>query len=148
MASARILVLMMLTGVTACVAPHPRQADDLANLAGSSWRFVELYGTPVQLPSIPSNRQPLLAFDARGRVFGSDGCNRVLGSYTVEKDRISMSGMAGMQMACLKTGPVTRRLQDALAGTQRWQLDGGLLALYGAAGQTLAILDRLPNSAL
>jgi copper homeostasis protein (lipoprotein) len=140
-------MLLTAAALAAC-AVKPQPAAEADDLAGTSWRFVELYGAPVQLPAITGTRQPLLVFNGRGRVFGSDGCSRVLGSYTITRDRIAMNGMAGTQMACLNTGSAARHFREALTATQRWHLDGGLLALYGAGGQTLAILERQPRRTL
>lgn len=145
MVSTRVAVVMVLgtAGLAACASAPPQVADD--GLAGTSWRFVELYGAPVPPPDTPEAREASLAFDAHGRIFGSDGCNRFLGSYTVEKDQISLTEMAGMQMACLST---PQRLSDALKSADHGRLDGVLLTLYGASGQTLAILERLPPKTL
>jgi heat shock protein HslJ len=146
MASTHVPVFMLLAALTAAGAAGGPPAPD--GLAGTSWRFVELYGTAVQLPAAPSARQAVLVFNGRGRVFGTDGCTRVLGSYTLDRDRINMSGMAGTQMPCVRPQPSTARLQEALRATQRWQMDGGLLVFYGQGGRMLALLERLPARTL
>lgn len=143
MVSTRLSVLMVLAAVAAAACAHvqpPPVADDA--LAGTAWRFVELYGAPVTSPSSPENREAQLAFGAHGRLYGSDGCNRLLGSYTLDNDQLTLSEIAGMQMVCLDIS--ARRLTDALKDAEHGRIEGSLLTLYNNGGQTLAILERLP----
>lgn len=144
MFSTRIAAVMVLAAaaLAACKSLPPPLPDD--DLAGTSWRFVELYGAPVSTPESPDAREAALSFGDHGHIFGSDGCNRTLGSYTLEKDQITFREMAGMQMACLSTQDSTRRLNEALKNAEHGSIDGTLLTLYGASGQTVAILERRP----
>jgi putative lipoprotein len=41
-------------------------------------------------------------------VSGSDGCNRISGSYDLKGDAVTFGQMAGTQMACLDTGESER----------------------------------------
>jgi len=144
MVYARIAAVMVLAAalLAACASAPPPVPDD--DLAGTSWRFVELYGAPVTTPSSPEAREAELSFGNHGHLFGSDGCSRMLGSYTLEKDQITLREMAGMQMACLSTQESTRRLNEALKDAEHGSIEGTLLTLYNASGQTLAILERMP----
>ncbi|MBO1902174.1 META domain-containing protein [Leucobacter weissii] len=44
--------------------------------------------------------EPHLVFDEDGRFSGSDGCNRVMGSWRVDGDRIDLGEMASTMMYC------------------------------------------------
>jgi heat shock protein HslJ len=134
---------LVAAALAACATRAPPPAAE-NGLAGTVWRFVELYGTPVTSNLSPESREASLAFNAHGRLYGSDGCNRLLGSYTVQGDEISFSGMAGTQMACLPSQQSTRRLPDALMGAEHGRIDSGILTLYSRSGQAVAILERLP----
>lgn len=144
MLSTRIPAVMVLAtlAVAACVSGQRQQqaADD--GLAGTAWRFVELYGAPVTTPSSPAARDAQLSFGDHGRIFGSDGCNRLMGTYTLDNGQITLREMAGTQMVCLDSS--ARRLADALKDAEHGSIEGTLLTLYGSGGQTLAILERLP----
>ena len=44
--------------------------------------------------------QPNLVFDAEGGVTGTDGCNRLVGSWSVDGDEVVLSDIASTLMAC------------------------------------------------
>ena len=69
-------------------------------LEGREWVLTELLGEPVS--GSKDRPAPSLYFDgSRGRVAGSDGCNRLMGSYRLlERDSIEFGQLAGTLMAC------------------------------------------------
>lgn len=144
MLSIRIPAVMVLAAlaVTACASGRRQVQIVDDDLAGTAWRFVELYGAPVTTPTSPDARDAQLSFGDHGRIFGSDGCNRLMGTYTLDNDQITVREVAGTQMVCLNTS--ARRLSDALKDAEHGSIEGTLLTLYGSGGQTLAILERMP----
>jgi putative lipoprotein len=54
-------------------------------LEGTYWRAIELAGKST--PTQDSAREAHLQFQAQGRVSGSDGCNRMTGTYQPNGDR-------------------------------------------------------------
>jgi heat shock protein HslJ len=155
MASIRGLLVAVLATVvsTACAthgAEHPLQGPSSTlswtgasnPLARTSWRFVELYGTPVRASSSAIRRRPQLAFDAGSRVFGSDGCNRLMGSYTIKQDRVLLGAMSGTQMACPDQGLGERHFREALMSAKYGTVEHGVLVVYGGTGRPLALLER------
>jgi heat shock protein HslJ len=78
---------------------------------------------------------------AGGRVTGSGGCNRLMGSATISGDGISFTGLATTRMAC--PGPVMaqeKAFLDALMAARTFRLEAGSLSLQDAAGNELARL--------
>jgi heat shock protein HslJ len=121
------------------------QAGDLPSLVGPTWVAVELAGMPV--PAEPASGQPAIAFVANGRVAGTDGCNRVSASYTLNGERITFGPMIATRMACPGSDEVERRFAGALAGTSGWRIANGRLEFYGATGTPLAIFAVRPAAA-
>src|SRR5262245_1652502 len=76
----------------------PLTAGGSRPLEGTYWRVTELAGKPT--PKQNPETEAQLQFQ-KGRVFGSDGCNRVTGSYQLNGDRVTFSQMAGTMMACI-----------------------------------------------
>ena len=101
---------------------------------------MELAGAPV--PSLPASREAHLAFQPGGRVSGSDGCNRITGSYTLKGEGVTFGQIAGTQMACPDTADVAGRFHSALKGTSHWRIVGSRLELFGATGKPLAVFER------
>ena len=86
-------------------------------LAGARWKLVELNGKPAE--AYDNQPEPYLLFDpegAQGRISGSDGCNRLIGSYTLQGGRIGFSQLGSTMMLCPKGDAQARALAQALAG--------------------------------
>jgi copper homeostasis protein (lipoprotein) len=119
----------------ACGAPF-----EAAPLAMTGWRAVELGGRPV--PAVDPGRAPHLVFEARGRLAGSDGCNRVAGTYQLDRDTVTFGPLAATRMACPDTADVERAFAEAVNGTRRWRILGDRLDLFDATGARVARFAR------
>jgi heat shock protein HslJ len=105
------------------------------------WKATELDGKPV--PAAQSTREVHIILGGSGRVGGSDGCNRIIGSYTLTGDGIKFGALAGTQMACPDTADTERGLRKALSGAARWSIAGDRLDLLDATGGRLAQFEAL-----
>lgn len=79
--------------------------------------------------------KPHLEFTADGAVRGSDGCNRIATTYTVEGDRIELASFASTLKACMG-------VDDWLRGIRAAELDGDLLIVLDSSGGRLGELPR------
>ena len=131
-------VSMMLRRVGGGQTPPTAPGANLP-LEATYWKAVELAGKPT--PSQNPNREAHLVFQAGGRVSGSDGCNRMIGSYEWKGDGITFGQMAGTQMACTDAAEVERGFRDALKGASRLRIAGDRLELLDATGARLAVLE-------
>jgi len=94
------------------------------------WLLDEVYGTPVPNSAIALN------FDTGNVLWGSDGCNRLSGTWKVSGSLLSLS-YANTLMACLDTSAAAR-LPLALSSVRGWSLTSNRLSLLDSAGRTLA----------
>jgi heat shock protein HslJ len=106
------------------------------------WAAVEIAGEPVT--GADPMRGPHLMFQPGGRVAGSDGCNRVTGTYELKGDAITFGLVASTMMACPDIGTADRRFRDALQNASRWAIAGDSLELLDAAGRPLARFEARP----
>ena len=114
----------------------PASQKQNSPLEGTYWKATELAGkpTPAQDPASEAH----LTFQA-GRVSGSDGCNRITGSFQLTGERVTFGQMAGTQMACVNAGARTEGpFRDALNKAARLTISGDRLELFDAAGTPLA----------
>jgi heat shock protein HslJ len=134
-ARARALVVFfgLMTAVAAARAQKPTYGTPLE---GTYWRAIELAGKPA--PPQDPKREAHLLFDAAGRVSGSDGCNRVTGSYQRKGDAITFGQMAATRMACVNTAAVEEAFRSALKSASRFTIAGDRLELFDAAGTRVA----------
>ena len=79
-----------------------------------------------------------MQFQAQGRVSGSDGCNRIAGTYELNGDRVTFGQMAGTQMACLNPSGTEGPFRAALKNASRLVRGGDRLELFDATGARLA----------
>ena len=123
--------------VSTSQANGARGAGDQASrpLEGTYWKTVELAGKPVSASE--PRREAHLQFQA-GRVSGSDGCNRIAGSYQRNGDGLTFRQVAGTQMACLNPAGTEAPFRAALSRSTHLALEGDRLQLFDAAGTQLA----------
>ncbi|WP_405474300.1 META domain-containing protein [Paenarthrobacter ilicis] len=101
----------------------------LAGCAGSgSSPFVGVWGEPGNL------QEPSLDLHTDGSISGTDGCNRLMGSWK-EEAKTATFGLASTRMACpgidaWLSGAATARIQE-----------DGKLAVFGQDGQQIGTLD-------
>ena len=110
-------------------------AQSPSPLEGTHWRVVELAGKPA--PKQDPEREAHLQFEA-GRVSGSDGCNRLTGSFQLKGDRVTFGQMAGTMMACVDSSGTEEPFHAALKNATRLTLTGDRLELFDTAGKRLA----------
>lgn len=111
--------------------PLTSQIAQSGSLSGS-WRLVNMtLSEPT--PMIPLPTTELTADFSDGRISGSGGCNRFMGSYQTQGEQLSVSPLASTFKAC--ESPIldqeTRYLM-ALQGAQQYEIDnqGQLIISY------------------
>jgi heat shock protein HslJ len=114
----------------------PSTAGGERPLEGTYWRAIELAGTPtpIQDPKLETHLQ----FQAKGRISGSDGCNRINGTYRAKDDQIKFGGLAATRMGCLKPSGTEGPYRGALKSASRFAISGDRLELFDATGTRLA----------
>lgn len=116
-------------------------------LEGRTWvleALADAQGTlanPIQGTTID------LSFDPRGRISGSDGCNRYLSGFARAKASLSFGPIATTRMACTATdgrAEQARDYADLLGRVRAYRIEDGRLLLLDAKGATLARLRAAP----
>lgn len=78
---------------------------------------------------------PNLTFTEDGNVSGTDGCNRLTGSWTAEGDTVDLGTMASTLMACAD-------VDTWLSGARTATVDGDTLVVRDEGGSEIGTLDR------
>lgn len=126
-----MLACLALTAAPAAFAQAP------SNLSGH-WR-TDAIGA-ARLPATP---HPDITFGAEGRAYGSSGCNRFMGGFTLDGAALRFDPIAGTRMACEPPAmEVEQRFLDALAAVRGWRLEGPALLLTDGTGATVLRLLR------
>jgi heat shock protein HslJ len=106
-------------------------------LEGTYWKAIELDGRPVPLRD--SNRDVYLVLQERGRVYGSDGCNRVAATYELKKTSVKFGDLAATRMACIDAGGIDVAFREALKSARRLAVAGEHLELFDAKNRRVAV---------
>lgn len=107
--------------------------DPMALLAGN-WTVTEAAGTASS-----DAWKPEMTITPDGRIFGSGGCNRIMGSLTLTGEGLSVGPLASTMMACPEPVMAAERaFLGALGRADRFDLDeDGTLRLLAADGVIL-----------
>jgi heat shock protein HslJ len=74
-----------------------------------------------------------------GRLSGSDGCNRITGTYQVKGNALSFGQTAATGIACIDTAAdVERAFRGALKSAARFTISGDRLELFDGTGNRVA----------
>ena len=84
--------------------------------------------------------QPTLTFDEAGKVSGTDGCNGIGSSYTIEHDVARIERFVSTMMAC-------PGVDDWLRGVAEVRLSGEELTVVNSAGEEIGTLQRASSTA-
>jgi len=114
-------------------------------LEGPYWKAIELAGKPM--PAQDPQRGAHLQFEAGGRVSGSDGCNRLTGTYQWSGDRLTFGQMAGTQMACLNTADTEEAFRNALKNVARFTINADRLEFFDLRKTRLAVFSATTEPA-
>ena len=129
-------VSIMLRRVGTGQTPSPNPAATKP-LEGTYWRAIELAGKPT--PAQDVKREAHLLFQADNRVSGSDGCNRITGTYQRKGNDVTFGPSAATRMACIDSAAeVERAFHDALKRAMRMTIVDDRLDLFDAAGNRVA----------
>lgn len=117
------------------VADYLIAHDSTSALSGEEWVIEDIAGAGVIDDSHAS-----LQFLAEGRLAGSGGCNRLIGSYTVNGDSLSIAQAGTTMMACAPAlMNQEQKLLELLPEITNYAIDktGGLV-LTTKSGQSIA----------
>ena len=125
----------LLAGCETMPKTTAESTENLQLLQNRTWIATQIGNTVIQT-SPQARNIPSIQFDeATKRVSGADGCNRIMGSYTVGRDTLTLSQLATTRMACINNSAVPQQFQEALAKVTHYQV----------FGKTLKLLDRHGN---
>lgn len=115
-----------------------KKAENLTLLQNKTWVLTHIGATEFK-PEPTAHNVPSILFEpVTQQVSGSDGCNRIMGSYTIKGHKLNLSQLATTQMMCQNTMETADQYNRALSK----------VAGYHVYNQTLRLLDSYGNPVL
>lgn len=111
-------------------------------LRNTYWKLVRLEGAPVPVAEGQTEPHLILASDEL-RVSGSGGCNRVMGSFELDGDRIRFNQVASTMMACADGMDIEQRFLKSLESVERLRISGSHLDVLDAGGAVVARFEAV-----
>jgi len=109
------------------------QTGSLEKLENTRWELIEIAGEPVS--ALPGSPPPGFRLNPQGKSLrGFGGCNRIMGSYTLEGDRLSFGPIATTRRFCEESQGLEDRFVQAIEQVRTFKLNGDILELYGEYG--------------
>lgn len=131
---------MMGRRATFALLALPLAARAQPSPVGVAWR-----ADRIGQAEIWGDRRPELNLDADGAAYGTGGCNRFTGRYTLEGARLTFAPLAASRMACAgPLGELEERFFAALGEVRGWRIAQGRLVLTGENGSALLRFTRAP----
>ncbi|MBO9634114.1 MAG: META domain-containing protein [Chitinophagaceae bacterium] len=112
--------------IAACNSSMNATGGTSHKLEGSSWKLTGLSTITGELPKTP--REVTMRLDT-GRVYGSGGCNRYFGAYTLNGSSLKFNGVASTKMFCQGAMEVEDGLMQSFNNTDGYFISGKRLAL-------------------
>ena len=135
----RTALLCVIALLGACSTPEPA-GDPEARLENTYWKLMLLDDTPVATPEGAREIQFVLNSETH-RVSGFSGCNSMMGTYAVEKQKLVFSNMGGTRMACTDTMELELRVHQMFSNVANWKIAGETLTLIDARGKAIATFE-------
>jgi heat shock protein HslJ len=124
-------------------ATAQQEASTRPALENTYWKLIRLGDQPVQVAAGQREPHMILQSESR-RIGGSGGCNRLIGGYELEGERLIFGQLATTRMACPEGMDTEVGFVVALEKVRSWRITGQHLELFDDAGQLLARLEALP----
>lgn len=128
-----------------CAGFDATSGGDTANepLENTYWKLVTV--GERQAVAIDEAREAHLVLHAEdARLAGSTGCNRMMGEYERDGDRLRFDRVATTRMACPgEVMELEREFLDALSEIASWQVEGENLTLLDDEGEARARFEAV-----
>ena len=127
-------IIMLSLTVVACISSVG--ATNAAKLEGVTW-VLKSYGDPDNLKSAVPGHEPTLIFDKdKKEINGNGGVNGYGGSYKVDGNKLTISGIVHTMMASTDEALNTQEAMffNILQSAQSYKIEGQELTITGTKG--------------
>lgn len=124
------------TSSETALIPTQTPSPPNGKLLNTYWKLILINDTEVTV--MENQAEPHIIFNAENRVSGSDGCNRMMGSYLLDGNNLSLDKMAGTKMACAEGAAQTQAFNDVLTKVATYSVHSDQLELRDGTALVLA----------
>lgn len=143
-----VIFLFCLVGATVLALTSCRSAKEVTTVSviNGEWNIVEINGSAV-VPT-PGKEYPSIGFDSTtGKIYGSSGCNRIMGTFdvTAKPGTISLDQLATTKMFCPDM-TIEQNVLNVFKNVKGYRkLNNDRIALTNALNRPIVILGSKTN---
>jgi heat shock protein HslJ len=109
------------------VTPPDEELIRMPQITDRRWYILTMHGDEMALPE--GGERPWMEF-SDGHVQGFTGCNNLMGSVTIENDRILFSEIGSTKKYCPELQQLERSILDMMAEVNTYSIEDGALTLW------------------
>lgn len=128
-----------------CAGYDASSGGDTVNesLENTYWKLVTV-GERQAVATDEAREAHLVLHAEQARLAGATGCNRLMGAYERDGDRLRFDRVATTRMACPgEVMELEREFLDALGEVASWQVEGENLTLVDSEGEARARFEAV-----
>ena len=133
-------LVLMLTRIDPSVGAGAGGASSKGELAGTSWVLEDLNGDRAI-----ADARVTLDFSAQGKATGNGSCNRYFATVDIAGTSIRFGAVGATRMACATPISLQEiKFFEALESSDRFEIAGNSLSIYGSARRPLRFSRAIP----
>ena len=136
----KCLLMLLLCVLLSCNSQKnaAKSAETPISITDREWKAIVIENE--KLEQLTTDKLPAMKL-SEGKVTGFSSCNRMHGTYTMEKDKITFSQMAVTKMLCVDTQEIESKFLKALSEVKSWKEEKGKLHLLNENKQVIIIFE-------
>jgi heat shock protein HslJ len=119
-----------------------KTAEASFSITGKEWVAVEVNNEKIE--QLDADRYPNLKL-SDGKISGYSSCNRMQGTYTLEKEKITFGAIAVTKMLCFDTKDLETKFLQALSEVKSWEYKQNKLHFLNEQKQTIVVFEEKEN---
>jgi len=115
------------------------EISDTISITDKQWIAVEIGNEKME--QLSAERFPTLKL-SESRMMGYSSCNRMTGTYTIEKDKITFGAIAITKMLCMDTRDIEDKYLKAFSDVKLWKYEQDKLYFLNEKKQVIIIFEE------
>jgi heat shock protein HslJ len=116
-----------------------KTGTDSVAITGKEWTAIEVYSEKIE--QLDTARHPNLKL-AEGKMSGYSSCNRMHGTYVLEKEKISFGAVVATKMLCFDTQNLEKNYLNALSEVNFWEYKEKKLYFFNEKKQIIIVFEE------
>ena len=134
------LSLLIVCFLTSCNSQRNinKNAETSISITGKKWIAVEINNEKIT--QLDADRFPNLTL-SEGKISGYSSCNRMQGTYTLEKDRITFGPIAVTKMLCFDTNELEINYLQSISEVKFWEYKQNKLYFLNEKKEVVVVFE-------